>query len=49
MVYFQILLPLNLPLGVETHPVRVIRFIAGDIMGAIVFLLLSFILWRNLG
>ena len=33
-------------LGVETHPVRVIRFIAGDIMGAIVFLLLSFILWR---
>ena len=33
-------------LGVETHPVRVIRFIVGDIMGAIVFLLLSFIIWR---
>ena len=33
-------------LGVETNPVRVIRFIAGDIMGAIVFLLISFILWR---
>jgi hypothetical protein len=33
-------------LGVETHPVRVIRFIAGDIMGGILFLLLSFIVWR---
>jgi hypothetical protein len=33
-------------LGVETNPVRVIRFIAGDIMGAIFFLLLSFVLWR---
>jgi hypothetical protein len=33
-------------LGVETNPVRVIRFIAGDIMGAALFLLLSFVLWR---
>lgn len=33
-------------LGVETNPVRVIRFIAGDIMGGILFLLLSFVLWR---
>jgi hypothetical protein len=33
-------------LGVETNPVRVIRFIAGDIMGGIFFLLLSFVLWR---
>jgi hypothetical protein len=33
-------------LGVETNPVRVIRFIAGDIMGGILFLLLSFIVWR---
>ena len=33
-------------LGVETNPVRVIRFIAGDIMGAAIFLLLSFVLWR---
>ena len=33
-------------LGVETNPVRVIRFIAGDIMGGILFLRLSFVLWR---
>ena len=33
-------------LGVETNPVRVIRFIAGDIMGGVLFLLLSFVLWR---
>ena len=33
-------------LGVETNPVRVIRFIVGDIMGGILFLLLSFIVWR---
>ena len=33
-------------LGVETNPVRVIRFIAGDIIGAVLFLLLSFVLWR---
>ena len=33
-------------LGVETNPVRVIRFITGDIMGAVLFLLLSFVLWR---
>ena len=33
-------------LGVETNPVRVIRYIVGDIMGAIFFLLLSFVLWR---
>jgi len=33
-------------LGVETNPIRVIRFIAGDIMGALIFLLLSFVLWR---
>ena len=33
-------------LGVATNPVRVIRFIAGDIMGGILFLLLSFVLWR---
>ena len=33
-------------LGVATNPVRVIRFIAGDIMGGVLFLLLSFVLWR---
>ena len=33
-------------LGVETNPVRVIRFIAGDIMGGVLFLLLSFVVWR---
>jgi len=33
-------------LGVETNPVRVIRFIVGDIMGGALFLLLSFVLWR---
>jgi len=33
-------------LGVETNPVRVIRFIVGDIMGGSLFLLLSFVLWR---
>jgi hypothetical protein len=33
-------------LGVETNPVRVIRFIAGDIMGGVLFLLLGFVLWR---
>ena len=33
-------------LGIETNPVRVIRYIIGDIMGAIFFLLLSFVLWR---
>ena len=33
-------------LGVETNPVRVIRFIAGDITGGVLFLLLSFVLWR---
>ena len=33
-------------LGVETNPVRVIRFITGDIVGGILLLLLSFIIWR---
>jgi len=33
-------------LGVETNPVRVIRLIAGDIMGGVLFLLLSFVLWQ---
>jgi len=33
-------------LGVETNPVRVIRFIVGDIMGGALFLMLSFVLWR---
>ena len=33
-------------LGVETNPVRVIRFIAGDIIGAVLFLILSFVLWQ---
>lgn len=33
-------------LGVETNPVRVIRFIAGDIMGGVLFLLLGYVLWR---
>ena len=33
-------------LGVDTNPIRIIRFIAGDIIGAILLLLAAFVLYR---
>ncbi|MEK9888255.1 MAG: hypothetical protein VW986_01075, partial [Gammaproteobacteria bacterium] len=33
-------------LGVDTNPIRIIRFIAGDIIGALLLLLAAFILYR---
>ena len=33
-------------LGVDTNPIRIIRFIAGDIIGALLLLLAAFVLYR---
>ena len=33
-------------LGVDTNPIRIIRFIAGDIFGALLLLLAAFVLYR---